>query len=440
MAFSTQGKATGGYGMITAYVGKLRLLSRDVRLVLITYASAGFCYFGIISVLLNLYLLRLGYGPEFIGLFNGIPWLAYAISCVPAGALGIRWGSRRTMIAGIGLTVVGTGLLPLAESLPPGTQDWWLLVTNTLAYLGSAVWTVSGIPFLAGATSPEERGHAFSVLAALIPLGGFAGNLVGGFLPGVIARPLGASLNMAAPYRYPLWLAAAGYGLIALPALLAAREPRPRSSQDAVVGASGAPYSLIASLALTRLLWAAGAWAAIVFFNVYLDTAMGAPTSLIGTLSAIGSLTTVLAGLATAVLLGRLGKGRTLLWGAFGLVLGLLPLALLPHWLAAGIGLVVTSAAESIAGAAFTVYSQEIVPPRWRAAMSGAGLMAWGLSSSMVSLGGGYIIASSGYRRLFLAGAGIALVGAMLFWASFLRKPRGEFARASVTGEADDGR
>ena len=99
--------------------------------------------------------------------------------------------------------------------------------------------------------------------------------------------------------------------------------------------------------------------------------------------------------------------------------------------------LAAATATGSIAGAAFNVYSQEIVQTRWRAVMSGASLMAWGLSSSIVSFGGGYIIAQAGYPILFLSGAGVTLVGALLFWVSFLRKPRGELAM--VTVEADHG-
>ena len=166
-------------------------------------ATAGFCYFGIISVLLNLYLLRLGYGPEFIGLFNGTAWLIYTFSCLPAGALGARWGVRRTMMAGVGLIVVGYGLLPMAELIPGATREGWLLATNSLAYFGGALWGVNGIPYLAGSTTPEERGHAFSLQAALLPLAGFAGSLVGGFLPGLVSAVFNVSLDGPRPTGSP---------------------------------------------------------------------------------------------------------------------------------------------------------------------------------------------------------------------------------------------
>jgi hypothetical protein len=81
--------------MASAYLHKLRLFSRDVRLVLITAALLGFTVFGgIYPVLLNLYLLRLGYGPKFIGLVNAALNLAFSGFCLPAGARDSRTNPR----------------------------------------------------------------------------------------------------------------------------------------------------------------------------------------------------------------------------------------------------------------------------------------------------------------------------------------------------------
>ena len=131
------------------------------------------------------------------------------------------------------------------------------------------------------------------------------------------------------------------------------------------------------------------------------------------------------------VLTKRLGKGQTIVWGALGVAVSLLPLALLPHWAPAGLGLAAVAAANTIAGAAFNVYSQEAVSPGWRPVMSGAGLLAWGLSSSIVSFGGGYVIAGLGYRSFFLVGAAVTVAGAVLLWA-YARVPRGELAGRSA--------
>jgi predicted MFS family arabinose efflux permease len=114
----------------------------------------------------------------------------------------------------------------------------------------------------------------------------------------------------------------------------------------------------------------------------------------------------------------------------------MLPLALIPHWGAAGLGFMGVAALFSMTTAPIRVYSQEIVSPGWRAAMSGALMMGAGLSASAMALGGGYAIATLGYRSLFLAGAGLTAAGALLFWAYF-RVPRGELVCRSAPDMAN---
>ena len=166
----------------------LRRFNRDVRLYLIASALFGFSLFGgVYSLLLNLYLLRLGYGPRFVGLVNATGALSFAASSMPSGVLGGRWGSRRCMIAGICVSVIGFGVLSQAELVPPALQGNYILVTYSLALFGLALYFVNGTPYLMGIADPKERNDVFSVHAALLPFAGFAGSLFGGFLPGRLA-------------------------------------------------------------------------------------------------------------------------------------------------------------------------------------------------------------------------------------------------------------
>jgi MFS family permease len=425
----------GSSEMIANYLGKLRLFGRDVRLYLISWALVQFAVSGILVVLLNLYLLRLGYGPEFVGLLNAAAALVFSVSCLPAGALGRRWGSRRPMIAGLSLFVVGIGLLPLAEFIPNTWQAGWLLASSILAYGGYALYVVNGSPFLMGSTTSAERDHAFSAQAALGALCGFAGSLVGGMLPGLFAATLGISLDQPAPYRYPLWVAAGSY-VLALLALLPTREVRARQPQKREAETGRAPYGLIALLALVYLLCVAGWGAVQAFFNVYLDAELGLSTPLIGAVSAAGQLLSVPAALSAPLLMARWGKVRTFALGSLGVALSLLPLAFIPRWGAAGLGFMGMTALFWMADPTFMVYHQEIVAPGWRATASGAVMMAVGLSYSAMALAGGYLIGALGYRSLFLTGAGLTAAGALLFWAYF-RVPRGELARGPAPEQTE---
>jgi MFS family permease len=419
----------GGSEMAATYLQKLRLFSRDVRLYLIAAALSGFTVDGVHAVLMNLYLLRLGHGPEFIGLVNAAGALAFTLFCLPAGALGKRWGSRRIMIVGVSLMMAGGGLLPLVEFIPATWQAEWLLATNMLAGLGLALYYVNGIPFLMVATDPEERNHAFSVQMALAPLAGFVGSLVGGTLPRVLATMLGVSLDGPVAYRYPLL----GAALLLFPgvlALTATREMRAERGPEHMRETGRGPYGLIVLIGLIVVLRLAGYGVTSTFFNVYLDAGLHTSTALIGALSAARQLLSVPAALIAPLLVARWGNGRTIAVGSLGIALSMLPLALIPHWSTAGLGFLGVTALFSMTAAPLRVYSQEIVSPGWRAAMSGVVMMGAGLSTSAVAFGGGYLITTWDYPGLFLTGAGLTAAGALFFWAYF-RVSRGDLTLAT---------
>ena len=419
--------------MAIGYLRRVHLFSRDVRLYLASWAIAGFTRTGVYAVLFNLYVLRLGYGPEFIGLIHGVGALTFAASALPAGALGTRWGSRRTMIAGITLLALGSSLLPLAEFIPVPLRVGWLLATRSLGQVGAALYIVNCDPYLMGATSAEERNHVFAVASALTPLSGFIGSLVAGVLPGLVATVLHVSLDDPTPYGYLLMIA----GMLLIPALLGLRATREVSEGRLWAKSAEArnvPYSAIVIIPLLILLLTSGQSAAGTFINVYLDAGLRVPIPLIGTVLAVCQLLAVPGSLAMPLLAERLGKGLIVVWGSLGVVLGLLLLALIPHWGAAGLGFAVVRVCVMIVDPAFSIYRQEVVPARWRPAMSGAIVVAMGIGQSAMAFGGGYMITALGYGTLFLTGAGLTVFAALLFWA-YSRVPRGELASSSASDE-----
>ncbi len=422
--------------VIADYLAMLRRFNRNVRLYLLSGVLIGFTTVGgIYNVLLNLYVLRLGYGLEFIGLVSATGALSFAVFCLPAGTMGRRWGIRHMMIAGMSLIVVGNALLPLVEFVSAAWQAEFLLATRLPRAMGFALYIVNANPFLMSATSPEERTHVFSVQAALWPLAGFAGGVVGGFLPGLFANILGLSLDDPEPYRHTLFVAAA----LLSPAvwvLLSTREVGTRQSQEGSADEAGpAPRGPIFFIALVVLFQTAGVAGIQSFFNVYLDEGLRVSTALIGTLIAAGQLVGGVAALSTPLISMRLGHRRLIQWGSLGAILVFLPLIFIAQWGVAGLAYVALSALASIRFAAFVVYQQEMVPARWRSIMSGAASMASGLSFSSVALVGGYMIPALGYDSLFLLCAGLTGVGTLVFWGYF-RVPRGEYARRGTVEPA----
>jgi Na+/melibiose symporter-like transporter len=301
-----------------------------------------------------------------------------------------------------------------------------------VTYLGLALYLVNGLPFMMDATGLEERNHAFSVHMALAPLAAFAGSLMAGVLPGAFARLLGVPLDAAAPFRFPLWLAA----LILVPGVATLLVSRPVEGHQPPLAvaparastASRAPYGLFVAIGVIMALRFGGRGGIATFFNVYMDQGLGVQPSLIGALSAVGQLLSVPAALAAPLLVARWGNVRTVFWGTMVMALCTLPLALVPQWGAAGVGFVSSTIFFAMTTGPIRVFSQELVAPRWRASMASAFMMGAGLAFAAASLVGGYAIVAWGYNIVFLVGAGTVAVGGVMFWSLF-RVARGELAR-----------
>jgi MFS family permease len=394
-----------------------------VAVALVGFAIDG----GIYSVLLNLFLVRLGYGPEAIGLINAAGTLTFALASLPAGMIGARWGSRPIMLLGLGLLAAGSLLLPLADTLPSEWRLAWLLINMSVLYLGLALYFVNTAPYVMEAIRPEQRTYIFSFQMALLALAAFLGSLIGGFLPPAFVALLGSSAAQPAPYRYGLLIA----GLALLPGMLAIHAARPAAGAAARDTAATAPepaplakalIGLLAMIAIVRVLQVSGLAVTTTFFNVYLDSALLVSTARIGLLIALGRLLGIPAALATGTLTARYGNRGVVIGASIGTALSILPIALIPHWGAAGLSLIGVIGLSGIRYPASMVYFMELVPPAQRATVSGLTEMAAGICFTAMTFGGGYIIAAFGYRSLFLLGAALTGLSALVFWRSF-REP-----------------
>ena len=424
MSHSTPLDGALGSPMASAYLRTMRLCNRDVRLCLVSTSLVGVTRFGFHTVLLNLYLLRLGFGPEFVGLYIGLGILTCAVFCLPAGALGMRWGSRRILIIGVIAMAIGYVLIPVTEVVPMSWRGGWLLVTAIPANFGVALYHVGSIPFLMSATGPAERNHAFSAQQGLTAFAGFAGSMVAGALPGVFASLLGLPVSDPAPYRYPLLIAV----LLLIPsglAILSTRGGRVERTPEQVATSGPVPLGLMSVMAGFVILRYAGEAPVSSFFNIYFEDALGTPTTLIGGLAGVCQLVAVPTALAAPLAVARWGKLRTIVAGSMVAVLCIVPLALVPNWIVAGLSIMGIGMAFWMTSVPIRIHCQEIVSPGWRAAMSGVLMMGSGLGGSVMSLGGGYIITSLGYRTMYSIGAGLVASSALLFWAYF-RVPRGQ--------------
>lgn len=413
--------------MVAAYVHALRGSQRNVRLLLSISAIAGFTIDGgIYSVIFNLYLLRLNFGPAFVGQINAVANLVFAFSSILGGWLGSRYGERRVMLFGMTIVVVGASGVPLTGTVPEEWRAAWIMASFVLLFFGLAQYFANSGPFLIRSMAVSARGDIFAMQSAVNAAASFAGGLIGGLLPALVATVAGLTLSSAVPYRMPLVVVGV-FMFLAMALLLQTRDVE-ATAGDSVSGRAGAPamsaaYGLIAFMGIVRFLQLGGLGAASTFFNVYMDTELGASTATIGLIAASARLLAVPAVLLGPALGRRIGYGITAALTAGVGFVSILPLALAGTVAGAGAGYVVLLTSFSMRYPAFYVYLMERTPDRLRAVMTGANEMAAGLSVAAISLVGGYIIVHYGYTATFLLGGALTLAGAVTLYFYARRHP-----------------
>jgi len=280
-----------------------REFSRDARLLIAASGIISVSFFGVQMLLKLLYVIRLGYGPEYVGWYNATGALVFMAMGLPSGALGARFGTRRVMIAGGIGAVLGMALLPTTEFVPFWAQSVWPFVSQVFLTCGWSLFTVNMVPALTAATTDSGRQHAYALNNALVGLGTFCGTVIGGLLPGMFGSLLRIDLDQAAPYRWAL-LVGASLGIAALLPLTLIRSSSSGSTRAQVQRRGRFPVLAVVPVLLYIYLRHAG-WATCqAFCNAYMDTELRLPTASIGLLTGIGQA------IAFSTVASRSGKSQ----------------------------------------------------------------------------------------------------------------------------------
>ena len=398
--------------------------SRDAKLLIAVTGILAISFFGLYALLRVIYVLRLGYGPEYVGIFRATGALTYMSMGVPSGALGARLGTRKAMLIGASIVIVGMILLPLTEFIPFALRDGWPFFSQVFLTIGWSMCNVNLVPALMVSTAEWNRNSAYALSSAFRETGTLVGTFVGGLLPGMFAGFLNQSLDDPAPYRLALWVGAALAAIALIPLRRIKKAVILPRRTHADKPRSPAPVLPIALMAVYIFIRHAG-WATCQSFcNAYMDADLHLSTSAIGMITSVVQVVAIVASLLTPRVMARYNNGGTLLITTVGVALSLLPLGLIPHWTAASIGRIGYQVASAMWIPVLQVFQMELVDAEWRALTYGITSMAMGFGFGTLSLAGGYIIAALGYRSVFLIGAGLDFVAAIVLWGVLKRQKK----------------
>ncbi len=402
----------------------------NIKYFMFTVLAYGIAVEGISQVLLNLYLLRLGYGTEFIGTLNSAGLFVFALVSLPIGAVQ-RVTSRQMLVIGLILSAIGNIGLPLAPFMA-ADPSFVLIAFRIIGMIGLSCYFVHQMPFSMEITSPEWHSRIMSVTMAMFSMAAFLGSWVGGLLPEFFSRMLTIPIDNPWPFQISMLMAT----LLVIPAIFmtmritetavaesnVAQEPaESRSMWQAVRPILG----LVALIIVIRAVQTSGVGVMLTFSNVYFDDALNVPTGRIGFISGFGRLMGVPMSLTIPWMMRRFGSFHFVFIALGAIAILLIPMALIPFWPVAAVALIAINSMGGWRYLSFLTFTMSQVSEKQRSLISGAGEMAIGAGFGTASFVGGYIIAWYGYRELFLFGAAMTLIGIALFWIAFRKRAAG---------------
>ncbi len=404
---------------------RTRMLTQYGRSTLLISIAEGLlaaAFMGIEPLLIVLYVLRLGYGPEFVGILSASGALTFSLFSLVGAALGRRFGVRTMMIAGAATNVLGMSLIPFTEAVPATAQSWWLLLGRILSGAGWSMLMVNEVPALASYATAANRPRAYALRQSTSGLGALLGTLGGSILPSVFSQLLGRTTDDPAPYRYGLstCILIGIVGLIPLTRLgrpeRTKAEALSRSALETPPQSASRPaLPALAGLMLCAFLSHAALASGKVFYSAYMDQGLGLATSLIGFITSAGMLLAIVGALSGARIAADRSSGGVMLLASLGLSCSLLLLAS-GHWLPASLGVIGIAALPAIWMPAYQTLQMEITPASGRMFVAGLCSMAMSLGFGTISLGGGYVVSAAGYPWLFVVGGSAALLSVALMW------------------------
>jgi len=186
-----------------------------------------------------------------------------------------------------------------------------LLAISSIAYgVALALSFVTGGTFLVENSTAYERMHLFSMYYIIYTVSILSGNMVGGFLPGMLAEVLSFEPGGAMSYRLTLYVSLAATIISLLP-LSYIKEKS--STKNANISHLKVYRSIFQSKTACRMififcLYGIGWGVSLPYFNVYFDTILGADTSQIGIIFSASQLTMVIGYFLVPMLTEKLGK------------------------------------------------------------------------------------------------------------------------------------
>ncbi|MFJ5431171.1 MFS transporter [Pectobacterium actinidiae] len=239
---------------------------------------------------------------------------AMALSVVPAGRLGDRYGLKPVFITGFGLFAVASLLCAIAPQL------WSLIGARALQGIGAAFLMTLGMALLRQTAGEKHVGRAMGIVGTVSALGTALGPSVGGFLLAL------AGWRSLFWIQIPLVTIVLFMAFILLPAT-PVKEKAALSGESPLRNTALLPNLTINAATTTVIM------TTLIVGPYYLGLGLGLKETLVGLVMAIGPAVATFSGIPSGRLVDIWGDRRALTAGLSLVVTGTFMLAILPNLL-----------------------------------------------------------------------------------------------------------
>lgn len=380
--------------VIQEYVAFIRGFSRNAKLFLWSSALQSLA-FGVMSVVTNLYFIRVGLNEGLLGALALVAAWAGMVFALPSGRAIDRFGRRDALLASGAIGVAGAWA---QAAFPfPG-----VLVPATL--VSGAAWTVSmiaGGPILVETSTQGDRTHLFGFQFALIMVATVVGSNLGGLLPKVFGALAGLGADSAPALRATFYTGAALLALSLVPLLPmgeAKRAPAPaRPPGSTWLNLNLSNARLVRRLLVPQALVGLGAGLVMPLQNVFMNRHLGATAAEIGLIFSISSALTAVGALLAPLLARRWGKVRAVTASQLISLPFLATMGLAPRLWVYGVASLIRSSLMNLANPLITNFCLEVAETHERATVNSLINMVWNLGWGISGYAGGWMMQRISY-------------------------------------------
>jgi len=378
---------------------------------------------GALNVILNLYILELGFSEDFAGMLLSVKLFTTGLVCIPAGIICSRWGVQRALL--MASSALGLGVLVLSLT----RQPWLLCFGAVLIGIAQATKAVSVPPFLVENSSPEIRQNLFSLNFSLMMFANMAGNALSGYLPMLWTSSLS---GFAGTLRI--------YGVLAListiPLFLIAASGSGRTEVKGTQLLQGFQgiwrQRSMARLLLGHALIGFGAGLIVPLFNIFMSNKLGASSGEIGVIMSVGQVATALGGLLVPLIVMRFGKVATVVVLRLASIPFLILIASLTSLYGVGGAYFLRTALMNMTNPVESGFAMDMAGQR-RVEMSSLISTMDTFTRGISVLAGGWMMARFSYNVPYYFTCVLYFVTVVAYWAWFkpYNKSEAQFSQAS---------